>query len=79
MRMGNGANPTTFIRAGSLGEHRHYQVWSEDGGGINFARGRPATREMDLWRTSADGGEPEQLTSARTDVAFPTLIDARTT
>ena len=40
--------------------------------------GRPATREMDLWRISSDGGQPEQLTRINTDIAYPTPIDERT-
>jgi Tol biopolymer transport system component len=75
---GSGANPTTLIAAGPPDDHRHFQVWSQDGRWIYFVRGRPATREMDLWRISAAGGAPEQLTNVNTDVAFPTPIDART-
>ena len=75
---GNGANVRPLLAAGPADEHRHFPVWSHDGRWIFFARGRPATREMDLWRISADGGTPEQLTSVKNDVAFPTPIDART-
>ena len=74
----NGANVKTLLAAGPADEHRHFQVWSKDGRWIFFARGRPATREMDLWRISVDGGAPEQLTFIKRDVAFPTIIDART-
>ena len=70
--------PATLLAAGPPDEHRHFQVWSQDGRWIYFARGRPATREMDLWRISSAGGAPEQLTNVNTDVAFPTPIDART-
>ncbi len=69
---GSGANPATLIAAGPPDEHRHFQVWSQDGRWIYFARGRPATREMDLWRISPEGGEPEQLTNVNTDVASNT-------
>jgi Tol biopolymer transport system component/tRNA A-37 threonylcarbamoyl transferase component Bud32 len=75
---GNGANVRTLLGAGPADEHRHYQVWSQDGRWIYFARGRPATREMDLWRIAAEGGVPEQLTFVKRDVAFPTPVDART-
>jgi Tol biopolymer transport system component len=73
----NGANERQILR-NEPGLHNHYQVWSKDGRWIYFVRGRPATREMDLWRISPDGGEPEQLTHLNTDVAFPTPLDQRT-
>src|SRR4029077_11064656 len=58
--------------------HNHFQVWSKDGRWIYFVRGQPATHETDLWRISPDGGQPEQLTHADTDIACPTPIDDRT-
>jgi serine/threonine protein kinase/Tol biopolymer transport system component len=73
----NGANERQIVKS-QPGLHNHYQVWSKDGRWIYFVRGRPSTREMDLWRISPDGGEPEQLTRINTDVAFPAPIDART-
>ena len=33
---------------------------------------------MDLWRIAASGGEPERLTQHRSNVTYPTPIDART-
>ena len=74
----SGANAVTLLAAGQPEDHRHYHVWSQDGRWIYFARGRPATREMDLWRIPSTGGQPEQLTHLSTDLAFPTPIDART-
>jgi Tol biopolymer transport system component len=73
----NGANERQIVK-NEPGLHNHYQAWSKDGRWIYFARGRPATREMDLWRISPDGGEPEQLTHVNTDVAYPTPIDEGT-
>jgi len=73
----NGANERQIVKS-QPGMHNHFQVWSRDGHWIYFARGRPATREMDLWRISPDGGEPEQLTHLNTDVSFPAPIDERT-
>jgi serine/threonine protein kinase/Tol biopolymer transport system component len=73
----NGANQRQIVQ-NEPGLHNHYQVWSKDGRWIYFVRGRPATREMDLWRISPDGGEPEQLTHLNTDIAYPTPIDERT-
>ena len=73
----NGANPRQIVQ-NAPGLHNHYPVWSRDGRWIYLVRGRPATREMDLWRISPDGGEPEQLTHLNTDVAYPTPINERT-
>ncbi len=73
----NGANERQVVKS-QPGMHNHYQVWSKDGRWIYFVRGRPSTREMDLWRISPDGGEPEQLTHINTDVAYPAPIDERT-
>ena len=53
------------------GLHNHFQVWSKDGRWIYFVRGRPATREMDLWRISPDGGEPEQTHSSEYRCRLP--------
>jgi serine/threonine protein kinase len=73
----NGNNPRQIVQ-NETGLHNHYQVWSKDGRWIYFVRGRPATREMDLWRVPADGGAAEQLTHLNTDVAYPTPINERT-
>jgi serine/threonine protein kinase len=73
----NGANQRQIVQD-KPGLHNHFPVWSKDGRWIYFVRGRPATREMDLWRISPDGGEPTQLTYLNTDVAYPTPIDGRT-
>jgi Tol biopolymer transport system component len=72
-----GGNPRLILQS-DPGLHNHYQVWSKDGRWIYFVRGRPATREMDLWRISPEGGKPEQLTHLNTDIAFPTPIGERT-
>ena len=73
----NGANERQILK-NQPGVHNHFQVWSRDGRWIYFVRGRPATREMDLWRISPDGGEPEQLTHLNTDITYPAPIDERT-
>ncbi|HEX3352724.1 MAG TPA: protein kinase [Terriglobales bacterium] len=73
----NGANERQILKS-QPGLHNHFQVWSKDGRWIYFVRGRPATREMDLWRIPPDGGEPEQLTHLNTDVTYPAPIDERT-
>jgi serine/threonine protein kinase len=73
----NGTNQRLIVQ-NEPGLHNHYQVWSKDGRWIYFVRGRPATQEMDLWRISPDGGEPEQLTHLNIDIAYPTPINERT-
>ena len=73
----NGAQERQIVK-NAPGMHNHYEVWSKDGRWIYLVRGRPATRETDLWRVSPEGGEPEQLTHRNTDIADPTPIDART-
>ena len=73
----NGSDPHQILRD-EPGLHNHFQVWSKDGRWIYFVRGRPATREMDLWRISPGGGKPEQLTHLNTDIEYPTPIDERT-
>jgi serine/threonine protein kinase len=72
-----GANERQIVK-NEPGLHNHFQVWSQDGRWIYFVRGRPATREMDLWRISPDGGQPEQLTTLNTDITHPAPIDERT-
>ncbi len=73
----NGNNERQILKS-QPGVHNHFQVWSRDGRWIYFVRGRPATREMDLWRISPDGGEPEQLTHLNSDLTYPAPIDERT-
>jgi serine/threonine protein kinase/Tol biopolymer transport system component len=73
----NGASERQIVK-NEPGLHNHYPTWSQDGKWIYFVRGRPATREMDLWRISPDRGEPEQLTHINTDIASPAPIDERT-
>ncbi len=73
----NGNNQRLIVQ-NEAGLHNHYPVWSKDGRWIYFVRGRPATREMDLWRVPPDGGAAEQLTHLNTDVAYPTPINERT-
>ncbi len=73
----NGANGRQILKS-EPGLHNHFQVWSKDGRWIYFARGRPATHEMDLWRISPNGGQPEQLTHVNADIAYLAPIDERT-
>lgn len=60
-----------------VGGHCHHQAWSPDGRWIYFARGLQDTRQLDLWRIAASGGQPERLTDHNAYVGFPTPIDDR--
>jgi serine/threonine protein kinase/WD40 repeat protein len=60
-----------------VGGHNHHQAWSPDGRWIYFARGLQDTRQMDLWRIAASGGQPDRLTYHSAYVGFPTPIDDR--
>ena len=73
----NGTNQRLILQ-NEPDRHNHFPVWSKDGRWIYFVRGRPATREMDLWRMRPDGGGLEQLTHLNTDVGFPEPISERT-
>src|SRR5438876_11590661 len=73
----NGANQRLILQ-NEPGLHNHYQVWSKDGGSIYFVRGRPATREMDLWRITSDGGGLEQRTHLNADIAYAAPVIERT-
>jgi Tol biopolymer transport system component len=75
-RTGAGARPL-FVDP-VVGGHSHHQAWSPDGRWIYFARGIQSTWQMDLWRMSASGGQPERLTYHNTYVAFPTPLSDRT-
>ena len=44
----------------------------------DFVRGNLATSEMDLWRISPSGGQPERLTHHNAHVAFPAPINPHT-
>ena len=41
-------------------------------------RGSPTTSQMDLWRISPNGGEPERLTQHNSEVSSPAPLDLRT-
>ena len=74
----NGGDVHPLLPAAPAAEHQHFQMWSQDGRWIYFVRGRPATREMDLWRVRTNGGELERMSRRSGDIAYPTPIDART-
>jgi serine/threonine protein kinase len=72
----DGSNPKQ-IYVDKPGVHCHHQVWSPDGRYIYFVRGFPPN-ELDVWRISADGGEPERMTSHNSKVGYPAFLDSRT-
>ena len=72
-----GGSPRLILRNNS-GFHNHYPVWSRDGQWIYFVRGVPSTSQMDLWRISPNGGEPERLTQHNSEVSSPAPLDSRT-
>ena len=73
----NGAEPRLIVQT-DPGLHNHFPIWSNDGRWIYLVRGRPATREMELWRVAPDGRNLEQLTHLDTDISYPTPINDRT-
>lgn len=72
-----GANPRQILRD-KPGFHNHYPVWSRDGQWIYFVRGSVSTSQMDLWRISPNGGEPERLTYHNSEVSSPAPLNLRT-
>jgi len=72
-----GASPRQ-ICISNPGMHNHYPVWSRDGQWIYFVRGFVTTSQMDLWRISPNGGEPERLTQHNSEVSSPAPLDLQT-
>ncbi len=70
---GDGSNPRQIFRD-TPDKHNHYLAWGADGHWIYFVHGTPARHEMDLWRISASGGEPERLTELNTEMRDPTPL-----
>ena len=75
---GAGASPKQIFVDPNPGWHCHYPIWSTDGKWIYFVRGNLATLEMDLWRISPSGGQPERLTHHNANVASPAPINEHT-
>jgi serine/threonine protein kinase/Tol biopolymer transport system component len=72
----NGGNARQILAA-QAGTHNHHPAWSPDNQWIYFTRGSPTANQMDLWRISASGGEPERMTHHSSSVGYPTPIGAR--
>lgn len=73
-----GANARQIFIDPKPGGHCHFPVWSQDGKWIYFVRGNLATLEMDVWRISPEGGQPEQLTHLSTDINYLAPLDGHT-
>ena len=73
----DGSNARQIFIGADAGIHNHFPVWSADGRSIFFVSGNPATREMDLWRISPEGGTPERLTRHNNEVGYPAPVDER--
>lgn len=54
--------------------HNHFLNWGDGREWIYFIHGTPATRDMDLWRIRASGGNPERLTQQDSDMRDPTRL-----
>ncbi len=73
---GEGHNPRQIFVA-EPGLHNHDLTWSPDGQFIYFVHGLPPD-VMDVWRVPASGGKAERITSQRTTIAHPQILDAHT-
>ena len=74
---GDGSNPRQIFRD-TPDKHNHYLAWAADGASIYFVHGVPAQNDMDLWRISASGGQPERLTKLDTEMRDPIPLDVGT-
>jgi Tol biopolymer transport system component len=59
------------------GLHSHFPLWAPDMTFIYFVQGSLPDR-LDIWRITPAGGTPEQVTSHKTHVSHPVLLDRRT-
>jgi Tol biopolymer transport system component len=74
---GDGSNPRQIFRD-TPDKHNHYLAWGADGAWIYFIHGIPAQNDMDLWRISVSGGQPERLTELHTEIRDPAPLDQGT-
>ncbi len=59
------------------GLHSHFPLWAPDMAFIYFVQGTLPDK-LDIWRITAAGGTPERITSQKTHVSYPVLLDRRT-
>jgi len=67
----DGSNPHQIFKD-TPDKHNHYLAWSADGNWIYYVHGTPARYDMDLWRISFAGGQPERLTEQNSEMRDPT-------
>jgi Tol biopolymer transport system component len=65
------------IFTAAAGLHSHFPLWAPDMTFIYFVQGSLPDR-LDIWRITPAGGTPEQVTSHKTHVSHPVLLDRRT-
>jgi len=71
---GNGGNPRQIYVGAGPDVHCHFPIWSPDGQWIYFVSGYASANQMDLYRISPNGGQPERLTQHNGYVADPAPI-----
>lgn len=59
------------------GLHSHFPLWAPDSAFLYFVQGGLPDK-LDIWRIRPSGGVPEQITSQRSHVSHPVLLDRRT-
>ena len=59
------------------GLHSHFPLWAPDMKFIYFVQGSLPDK-LDIWRITPSGGTPEQVTSHKSHVSHPTLLNRRT-
>jgi Tol biopolymer transport system component len=59
------------------GLHSHFPLWAPDMTFIYFVQGSLPDK-LDIWRITPVGGTPERITSQKTQVSHPVLLDRRT-
>jgi Tol biopolymer transport system component len=59
------------------GLHSHFPLWAPDSVFLYFVQGSLPDK-LDIWRIPPAGGTPEQITSQKTRVLFPVLLNRRT-
>ncbi|MGO9259502.1 MAG: TolB family protein [Bryobacteraceae bacterium] len=74
---GDGSNPRQIFRD-TPDKHNHYARMGRGRRVDLFVHGVPARNDMDLWRISVSGGQPEHLTELHTEMRDPTRLDPGT-
>jgi len=69
--------PGRQIYAARAGVHCHFPIWSTDDAFIYFVSGVPPD-DWDIWRIRPSGAGLERITTHRSRVAYPVMLDRRT-